>query len=100
MTSRGDNMFPKMKRWESKKYLDWIKTQTCAKCSLPAEPHHLKGIGHMSGLGVKAPDWAAMPLCHFHHDEMHASPELWPDQWEIIARTLGRAIDEGVFKLK
>jgi hypothetical protein len=49
-------------------------------------------------MGTKAPDWAVMPVCRRHHDELHRDPNLWPDQWEYIARTLGRALDEGVLK--
>ena len=87
---------PKEKRWQSKRYIDWIKKQTCAVCGAPAEPHHIKGIGHMSGTALKAPDWAVSPLCHPCHDSMHHRPSS--EQWEIIARTLGKAIQEGVLK--
>jgi hypothetical protein len=31
---------------------------------------------------------------------MHNSDYPWSDQWEYIARTLGRAIDEGVLDVK
>ena len=58
----------------------------------------MKGVGNMSGGGLKAPDWAVSPLCHSCHDEMHHTPALWMEQWEMIARTLGKAIEEGVFK--
>lgn len=91
-------MFQKNKIWKSKKYTDWIKEQPCYVCGAPSEPHHLKGIGCMSGAGMKAPDWATMPLCRTHHDEMHQSSEQWEEQWEMIVRTLGKAIDEGFFK--
>jgi len=92
-------MFPKTKRWTSEKYLAWIRKQPCIICGIPgAEPHHLKGAGGMSGTGMKAPDWATMPLCHPCHRMMHEVPAVWPDQWEYIARTLGRAINEGQLK--
>jgi hypothetical protein len=48
-------------------------------------------------MGIKAPDWTVMPLTRGHHQEMHLSPDLWVYQWEHIARTLGRAIEEGYF---
>ncbi len=83
-------------RWRSKKYLDWIRQQPCWYCGRPARPHHIKGVGHMSGVGLKAPDFTAMPLCDPCHEVMQREPTLWPDQWEIIVRTLGRAIDEGI----
>lgn len=90
--------FPKPQRWASKKYIDWIKEQPCVVCGAPAEPHHIKGVGQMSGGKLKAADWAVMPLCHVHHDAMQHTPELWPEQWEYIARTLGKAITDGFFK--
>lgn len=86
-------------RWRVKKYTDWVKTQPCIKCGRPAEPHHMKGVGNMSGGGLKAPDWATMPLCHPCHDEMQRTPEMWPDQWEYALRTVGEAITSGFFKL-
>lgn len=93
-------MIVKRSRWESRKYLDWVKAQPCCICDAPADdPHHIKGIGHMSGAGLKAPDWATMPLCRNHHNAMHADWMLWPEQWEHIARTMGRAIEEGIFCL-
>jgi hypothetical protein len=39
-----------------------------------------------------------MPLCHKCHMQMHGSPERWPEQWEMVARTLGSALDAGVIK--
>jgi len=92
-------MLPKPKRWKSKKYEDWVKTQVCIVCGNPAEPHHIKGVGNMSGGGLKSPSWACMPLCHEHHMEMHSMDTLMLlSQWEFIARTLGAAIDEGILR--
>lgn len=94
-------MFPKESRWASEKYLAWVRDQPCCMCqSWPSEPHHLKGIGHLSGASLKAPDWATMPMCRQCHEKMHRGSSLWPMQWEYVARTLGRAITEGVFKVK
>ena len=87
----------KRKTWRSRRYLDWVKSQPCCVCGAPADdPHHLTGIGKLGGMGTKAPDWAVMPVCRRHHDELHRDPNLWPDQWEYVARTMGRAIEEGV----
>lgn len=87
------------KRWRSRKYLDWVKRQDCVLCSRPADdPHHIKGVGHMSGAGLTAPDYTAIPVCRECHDRIHQDSTLWPQQWEYIVRTLGRAIDEGVLK--
>lgn len=84
--------------WRNAAYLSWVRSLQC--CMTGVEPagdaHH--GIGlKMSGMGMKAPDWTAMPLTRIQHTYMHNSPDLWPDQWEYIARTLGRAIEDGFF---
>lgn len=87
----------KTPRYKNPAYLAWVKSLPCAMTGQePAgDPHHLIGIGGMSGTGLTAPDWAAMPLTREAHDRMHREPELWHGQWEMIARTLGKAIDEG-----
>ena len=84
--------------WRSKKYLAWVRQQPCIRCGAEAEPHHLKGIGNMGGVGQKAPDWATMPLCRRCHDDMHRDSSGWEYQWEMIVRTVGNAISEGVLK--
>lgn len=102
--------YPKQKPWRSAKYLKWVRTQPCCMCDeLPNSPgerieaHHLIGVGGWNGMGTKAPDWATMPLCksdftNVCHDEMNQSSKHWDEQWEMIARTLGKAIDEGILK--
>lgn len=88
----------KRKAWRSRRYREWVRSQPCCMCGAPAEDaHHLIGLGKMGGMGTKAPDWALMPMCRNHHNEVHRDPNLWIDQWEWVSRTLGRAIDEGVF---
>lgn len=94
-------MLAKQKRWKSRKYLDWVKRQECIHpmCSAPADdPHHLIGVGGRGGMGLTAPDMYTMPLCRRHHDEIHDTPSMWPEQWQWICRTLERAINEGVLK--
>lgn len=86
-------------RYKNRKYLEWVKKQNCSCCSSPADdPHHIKGVGHLSGAGLTAPDWAVMPLCRRCHNLMHENSIMWDDQWEYISRTLGKAIQEGFFK--
>lgn len=89
----------KQKAFRSKKYLKWVKEQDCCNCQAPADDaHHLIGVGNMGGMGTKAPDDTAVPLCRGCHTAVHNKPELWPYQWEWIARTLLRARDEGVLR--
>jgi len=85
-----------MKPWKSPKYLKWIRTLPCIICGGEAEPHHLKHVGSMSGIGTKASDILCVPLCRPHHDEMHSTPSLWHEQWEMICRTINLAVNEGV----
>lgn len=87
-----------MKRWKSKKFEEWVRTQPCVICGDEAEPHHIKGVGQLSGVGLKAPSWAVMPMCHMHHANLHDDPSMWDAQWEWALRTLGEAIEQGVLK--
>jgi hypothetical protein len=83
--------------YRSTKYKKWVKQQPCIICENPeVDPHHIKGIGHLSGCAMKAPDWALIPLCSRHHEEVQRSSTS--DQWEWALRTLGQAIEQGVFK--
>lgn len=91
----------KFKAFRSRQYLKWVKQQPCVMCGAPADdPHHLKGVGHMSGGGMTAPDSMVMPVCRRHHDEIHRTPELWDRQWEWVARTLDAALREGVLEAR
>ena len=84
--------------YRSAKYMKYVRSLDCyyhpGRKSGP--PHHIKGVGHMSGVSLTAPDWTAMPLCPECHDEIQRNPDMWPEQWEIIARTLGKAVEDGV----
>ncbi len=85
----------KRPRWRSDKYKAWVKTQTCVLCHMPADdPHHIKGVGSLSGAGLTAPDWALIPVCRPCHGRFHAEPDLWDSQWEHALRTVGKYIEE------
>jgi hypothetical protein len=72
----------KKKTGKSAAYLAWIHghpciVETCRR--LPVEAAH---IGPR-GLSTKVPDWQALPLCHRHHEQLHA---LGPKRfWELHA---------------
>ena len=70
----------KSKRWESRKYLNWIATLSCANCGIIDEtivPHHAIDISDIAGrvsskgMGMKTNDWLAMPLCYTCHSKLH-----------------------------
>jgi hypothetical protein len=82
--------------WRSPKYLAWVRTLPCCVCGGLAEAaHHLIGVGGQGGMGTKAPDSHAMPVCSTCHRKIHETPALWPEQWEWIGRTRERARREG-----
>lgn len=88
-------MFPKLTRWRSDKYKKWVKAQNCVLCDAPADdPHHIKGVGNLSGAGLTAPDWALIPVCRVCHGLFHSEPDLWDSQWEFALRTIGKYIEE------
>jgi len=88
-------------RYKNNKYLEWVRQQSCCGCHHPGpnHAHHIKGVGYLSGGSLKAPDWATMPLCVTCHTKMHRPdkyPEMYNMQWEWLARTLGKAVEQGV----
>jgi len=99
----------KQPRWENKDYIKWVCTQDCVVCGEPGYrnnqivPHHIKGIGHLSGAGLKAGDNWAMPMHKFCHDgwhgDCHINQDILENQWEWVARTLAKAVEEGVLKI-
>lgn len=79
------------------KYLAWVRKQNCCACDMPADDaHHIIGTGGMSGMGMKAPDWATMPLCRLHHTLVHNYPDMWARQWGWIKKTLDKAEQDGI----
>ena len=85
-------------------YRNYVKSLPSVVSGLPADDaHHVKGHG-MGGAGLTAPDWATIPLTRGEHEEFH---RLGAQQWEMkygsqlehVARTLGRAIDDGIIRL-
>lgn len=99
----------KQTRWTDPDYIKWVCTQDCVICGEPGYsdnqivPHHIKGIGHLSGAGLKAGDNWAMPMhvfCHNHWHNRAGDAVLNVDQqYEWVARTLAKAVEEGVLKV-
>jgi hypothetical protein len=54
---------------EDRDYLRWIAAHPCAMCGAASgPPHHPR---HDVGLGLRAHDHRAVPLCHSCHEELH-----------------------------
>ena len=66
----------KEKRVKSKRHVDWVRSRPCAaqslSCSGINQAHHLLSpwIGSR-GMGMKADDRNVIPLCRFHHEQLH-----------------------------
>lgn len=91
-------MFSKKKRWMSKGYESWVRSQPCMLCDTPnAELHHIKGIGNFSGVGMKCSSILTMPACKGCHRLLHEHPELYGHQQTIwILQIINRALEDGV----
>ena len=87
-----------------KQWLEWVRDQKCAECGRygPSEPHHFKGDLHLSGVGMKSPDYLTMPLCLECHLLFHSSPwSTWrEDQRGWMIRTFIKAFDDGMIERK
>ena len=91
----------KATKWRSKKYLDFVRSLPCSICGAPADhAHHIIGVGGMGGMGTKSADYTAMPMCAGCHRQIHDKPEMWNEQWQSLANTLFKAIDNGVLDVK
>lgn len=96
--------FPKSKRMENRKYLNWVATHKCAACGIHDEtivPHHLKHIYQQlsGGTGYKASDWLTMPLCFSCHDKIH-NGSRWLIEYQpfMILSTVDNAFREGIIR--
>ena len=92
---------PKLKRWTSDKYLQWVKSQPCCVCnSIANDAHHIIGSG-LSGMGTKPHDFFVIPLCRVDHGELHRDPKGWEEehgtQVELFIQFSNRAFAIGVF---
>jgi len=52
---------------EDRPYLEWVGSQPCAVCGRPSGPPHYPR--HDVGMGQRAHDRRAIPLCHLHHED-------------------------------
>jgi len=102
---RGEKMSMVSPLWKdnpirSKKYLKWVRTLDCCFCGGPGGvAHHAIGVGE-GGMGTKASDFETMPSCWICHDGKFHRLDLFPglrqDQWRFVAKTLQKAIKDGI----
>ena len=102
-------MLLKSKRWESRKYLNWIATLSCANCGIIDEtivPQHAVDISAIAGrvsnkgMGMKTNDWLAMPLCYTCHSKLHNGDKLILScQPLFIFDTLDKAFKHGIIHI-
>ena len=59
---------------KSTAYLDFVRGLPCAACMAPPpnDPHHICDVGLYPGMGRKASDIHAIPLCRVCHAKLHA----------------------------
>jgi len=84
-------------RWDCEDYRRWVASLPCAACGIEADiqVHHIKGVGGLSGVALKASDVWAMPLCvdchaHLHNNMTRANAQM---QWEWAARTMAAFLE-------
>lgn len=66
-------------------YLARLVSLGCIICGNTAVPHHPRG-GQRSGMGLKAPDEDAIPLCPLHHTDGGYGVAIHAGQAEFESR--------------
>lgn len=68
----------------SEAHLRLIRQLPCCVCGKPgpSDPHHLKAnLSHERGVGRRATDKWAVPMCRMHHDEVEAAGSRKETSW-------------------
>jgi hypothetical protein len=62
---------PKTRRLRDKRHRQFVGSQACLICGgQPSDAHHLR-FAQPRGLGLKVSDEFTVPLCRYHHRELH-----------------------------
>lgn len=66
------NPQPKKITWESEKYREFVRSLPCVVFGCNRQPvcHHCR-FSHNSGTGQKPSDTWGLPICDYHHDQLH-----------------------------
>jgi len=82
-------------RWRSPAYLAWVRTLPCCVCGAsPCDAHHMVGMHGVGGMGLKAEDSMAMPLCRACHMELHREPGWLQHQPRWLRHTIALGMRE------
>ena len=86
-------------RWRSAAYLEWVRAHPCCVCGTTRGviAHHLIGMWHVGGMGLKAADSYAMPTCDGPggcHAKIHAQKSLRDKQPEWLNNIIRQALDD------
>ncbi|NOR58439.1 MAG: DUF968 domain-containing protein [Sulfurimonas sp.] len=84
---------------KNKEYLKSFGDKECSFChTSPCEPHHLRMAG-VTGTGLKAPDYMAIPICRSCHEDCHngAINKQWQIEklFQFYVNELGESVGEG-----
>ncbi|OOH89517.1 hypothetical protein BMT54_06390 [Pasteurellaceae bacterium 15-036681] len=93
---------PKQKRFECRKWLQFVKAQKCVCCGARADdPHHV--IGYGGKMGSKEHDLFTIPLCRIHHNELHRNvaefEQTYGSQIELLHKFLDWSIGIGALEI-
>lgn len=92
----GFMLRPKLRRWENRRYLQWVKSQPCCGCGNgDCDSHHIIGHGQ-GGMATKAHDLFTFPLCRNCHDELHANQRAWEEKYGSQIVLLFRFMDRSI----
>ncbi|WP_277810667.1 DUF968 domain-containing protein [Chromohalobacter canadensis] len=82
-------------RFRSPDYLAWVRTLPCCACGVsPCDAHHMVGMYGVGGMGLKAEDSMAMPLCRACHMELHREPGWLQHQPRWLRHTIALGMQE------
>ncbi len=71
VNGRSAIQLDKDKRGHDREHLKFVSAQPCLACDRsPSDAHHLK-VAQQRALGRKVSDEFTVPLCRFHHRELH-----------------------------
>ncbi|CBV41982.1 DUF968 domain-containing protein [Halomonas elongata] len=85
-------------RFRSEAYLRFVRSLPCCVCGAPANAaHHLIGMYQASGMGLKAADSLAMPVCDGPgdtcHRRIHSEAHLRWQQPIFLIDTINTGLD-------